>query len=146
MTGYVNVRDHIAEKVGNDWAPAFAAAIAAAKGTSRGVFGPAAAMDYTVRKPGPKLPSIDLRGLTDFTLLGEGDGSRIRLIGSGGGGAWKMITIGGDSTDVTVQGLCLDGDADDLTDSTKINRRTPFGLAARSAADSRIGAASWTAP
>ena len=84
MTGYVNVRDHFdPDGGGDDWAPAFAAAIAVAKDTSRGVFVPAAAEDYTVRKPGPKLPSIDLRGLTDFRLVGEGEGSRIRMLGSG---------------------------------------------------------------
>ena len=117
MSGYVNVRDHIQFVVDGDWAPAFKSAIDEANANNRrGVFVPADATEYTVKKPGPQKPSIDLRDLTNFTLLGEGDGSRIRLLGSGLGGSWNMILIGGNSTDITVRGLYLDGDRHSLTD------------------------------
>jgi hypothetical protein len=117
MSGYVNVRDHIDEKIGDDWHPAFKAAIDEARvNNRRGVFVPADSTDYTVNRPGIHSPSIDLRNLTNFTLLGEGDGSRIRLVGSGSAASWSMILVGGDSTDLTVRGLYLDGDRSHITD------------------------------
>ena len=120
MSSLVNVRDHIGLVVDSDWGPAFAAAIAAAVADGRrGVFVPADAVEYTVRKPAQRAPSIDLRGLTNFTLLGEGDGSRIRFLGSGLGGSWSMILIGGDCVDVTVRNLYLDGDREHLTELDK---------------------------
>lgn len=35
-------------------------------------------------------------------MLGEGDDSRIRLLGSGSGGSWNMILIAGDCVDIAV--------------------------------------------
>jgi hypothetical protein len=117
MSNLVNVRDHIDQVVDLDWAPAFAAAIGeAVTGGRSGVFVPADAVDYTVRKPGRRMPSIDLRNRTNFTLAGDGDGSRIRMLGSGLGGSWNMIMIGGDCVDITVRDLYLDGDSQNLTE------------------------------
>lgn len=117
MTALVNVRDFSRLVIDLDWSPAFAAAVAAAVSEGRrGVFVPADETPYTVRKPAPQTPSIDLRGLTDFTLQGEGGGSRIRLHGSGLGGSWAMILIGGNCSDVTVRHLYLDGASSSLTD------------------------------
>ena len=117
MSDLVNVQDYSGLVVDFDWAPAFAQAIkdAVANG-KKGVFVPDDGAVYTVKKPPGQTPSIDLRGLTNFILLGEGDGSRIRLSGSGRGGSWNMIMIGGDCADVTVRGLYLDGDKQHLTD------------------------------
>lgn len=116
VSNLVNVHEHSNLVVADDWAPAFAAAIAEAVDTRReGVFVPADGMDYTVRKPARGVPSIDLRGRSNFILVGEGDGSRIRLLGSGLGGSWNMIMIGGNCVDVTVRNLYLDGDRSHLT-------------------------------
>lgn len=117
MSGYVNVRDYFDKKIGEDWRPAFAAAIEEARlHNRRGVFVPADSSDYTVNRAGKNSPSIDLRNLTNFTLIGEGEGSRIRLIGSGSNASWSMIRVGGDSTDITIRNLYLDGDQSHLTD------------------------------
>ena len=116
MSNLVNVRDYFNLVVANDWGPAFAAAIVEAVGTRRGgVFVPADGTDYTVKKPAPGVPSIDLRGLRNFALLGEGDGSRIQLLGSGLRGSWNMIMVGGNCVDVTIRNLYLDGDRSHLT-------------------------------
>ena len=113
----VNVHEHSNLVVADDWAPAFAAAIDEAVSTRReGVFVPAYGTDYTVRKPARGVPSIDLRGRSNFVLVGEGDGSRIRMLGSGMGGSWNMIMIGGNCVDVTVRNLYLDGDRSNLTE------------------------------
>lgn len=117
MSGLVNVRDHVDPTTASDWQPAFAAAIATAVTTGRGgVFVPASPTPYRLRKPGLRSPSIDLRGLTDFVLVGEGASSRLQLVGSGLGGSWNMILIGGDSVDVTVRDLYLDGNTAELSD------------------------------
>jgi hypothetical protein len=117
VSNLVNVHEHSNLVVADDWAPAFAAAIAEAVTTRReGVLVPAYGTDYTVRKPARGVPSIDLRGRSNFVLVGEGDGSRIRMLGSGLGGSWNMIMIGGDCVDVTVRNLYLDGDRSNLTE------------------------------
>jgi hypothetical protein len=104
---FVDVRDFAGAVVGDDWAPAFKLAISAAvQGGHGGVVVPTIGAPYTVRKPaGPQQqPSIDLRGLHQFTLLGEGDRSVITMVGSG---SWQMIHIGGQATDVQVRDLSL---------------------------------------
>ena len=117
MSNLVNVHEHSNLVVADDWAPAFTAAIAEAVGTRRGgVFVPADGRDYTVMRPAQGGPSIDLRGLHNFVLLGEGDASRIRLLGSGFGGSWNMIMVGGNCVDVTIRNLYLDGDRSHLTE------------------------------
>ena len=122
MQNLVNVQDFSSSIVAGDWAPAFRDAIAASMvGGNGGVFVPADAKPYTVKKPGPLLPSIDLRGdgvrpVTNFTLMGEGYGSVIQMSGSGGGGSWFMIHIGGHASDITIQDLFLDGNQAGLTD------------------------------
>ena len=120
VSNLVNVHEHSNLVVADDWAPAFAAAIDEAVATRReGVLVPAYGTDYTVRKPARGVPSIDLRGRSNFVLVGEGDGSRIRMLGSGLHGSWNMIMIGGDCVDVTVRNLYLDGDRSNLTDLDK---------------------------
>ncbi len=102
--------------VGDDWSPAFAAAIALASATDPVVYVPASRTPYTVRKPGPRLPSIDLRGRPEIVLKGDGPGSVIKMIGSGGHGSWHMIACGGDTQHVVIQDLLLDGNKANLTE------------------------------
>lgn len=120
----INVRDYIAQVVGTDWAPAFAAAIAAAVSQGvKGVFVPAHTTPYTVQKPGSQTPSIDLRGLTDFHLVGEGPGSKIRMSGSGSTSSWFMIHIGSQAGNIVLRDLVFDGDYTHLT-SLDSNQQT----------------------
>ena len=117
MHNLVNIRDFL--PVGDDWAPAFKGAIdASIAGGHGGVFVPANKDPYTVRKPDSAVPvpSIDLRTVTDFTLMGDGYGSIIKMIGSGRGGSWAMIHIGGHAANVTVRDLFLDGNREFLTE------------------------------
>jgi hypothetical protein len=117
----INVRDYIGSVVAGDWAPAFAAArlaflaAVAAGDPCGGIFVPADPLPYTVKKPGSQIPSINLRGLNNFILCGDGPGSVIQMTGSGGGGSWHMIAIGGTSANVRVSNLTLDGNKDNLT-------------------------------
>src|SRR5918993_950563 len=104
---FVDVRDFAGAVVGDDWAPAFKLAITAAvEGGYAGVVVPTIGAPYIVRRPaGPQQqPSIDLRGLRQFTLLGEGDRSVITMVGPG---SWHMIHIGGEATNVQVRDLSL---------------------------------------
>jgi hypothetical protein len=116
----VNVQDFSSSVVAGDWAPAFAEAFKKAFTDRRsGVFVPASPAPYTVKKPGPQRPSINLRGidpgdgtlhpLTNFTLAGEGSRSVIQMTGSGGGGSWALIHVGGHADDITIRDLFLDG-------------------------------------
>jgi hypothetical protein len=117
MQNLVNVRNFFDPAHDSDWTPAFRKAIAASvAGGNGGVFVPADTDPYTVGKPGPQMPSIDLRGMRNFTLMGEGYSSVIQMIGSGGGGSWFMIHIGGHAENITVRDLFLDGDRTGLTD------------------------------
>jgi hypothetical protein len=110
MQNLVNVRDFFDPVHDSDWTLAFRKAIAASvAGGNGGVFVPADKSPYTVGKPGPQMPSIDLRGLRNFTLMGEGYGSVIQMTGLGGG-SWFMIHIGGHAENITVRDLFLDGD------------------------------------
>jgi hypothetical protein len=109
MQNLVNVRDFFDPAHDSDWTLAFRNAIAASvAGGNGGVFVPADKEPYTVVKPGSQMPSIDLRGLSNFTLMGEGYGSVIQMTGPGGG-SWFMIHIGGHADNVTVRDLFLDG-------------------------------------
>ena len=104
---YIDVRDFAGAVVGDDWAPAFKLAITAAvQGGHAGVVVPTIGAPYIVRRPAgqQQQPSIDLRGLHQFTLLGEGDRSVITMVGPG---SWHMIHIGGEATDVQVRDLSL---------------------------------------
>jgi len=116
MQNLVNVRDFFDPAHDTDWTLAFRKAIAASvAGGNAGVFVPADKDPYTVRKPGPQIPSIDLRGLRNFTLIGEGYGSIIQMTGPGGGGSWFMIHIGGHAANITIRDLFLDGNRTGLT-------------------------------
>ena len=109
MQNLVNVRDFFDPAHDSDWTLAFKKAIAAsAAGGNGGVFVPADKSPYTVGQPGQQIPSIDLRGQRNFTLMGEGYGSIIQMTGPGGG-SWFMIHIGGHAENITVRNLVLDG-------------------------------------
>jgi hypothetical protein len=109
MQNLVNVRDFFDPAHDGDWTLAFKKAIAASvAGGNGGVFVPADKSPYTVVQPGHQMPSIDLRGRRNFTLMGEGYGSVIQMTGPGGG-SWFMIHIGGHAENITVRDLFLDG-------------------------------------
>ncbi len=115
----INVRDFIGlvttTAYGQNWTPAFAAAKAAA--ISAGidvVYVPGHEDPYTVEKPGSQTPSIDLRGATNFRLVGDGSSSKIKMQGSGMSGSWSMILISGDAEDVEIRDLWLDGNSSNL--------------------------------
>lgn len=106
---FVDVRDHFdALNHGDDWTLAFTNAISAAQsGGYGGVLVPASLSPYTIRKPpAGQRPSIDLRGVQGFTLLGEGERSVIAMIGPG---SWRLIHIGGQATGVEVRDISLTG-------------------------------------
>ena len=117
MHNLINVRNF--SPSGDDWVPAFKGAInEALAGGHAGVFVPANKDPYTVRRPDSvvPVPSIDLRSISDFAIVGEGRGSVIQMIGSGGGGSWSLLHIGGHATHITVRDLVLDGNRTNLTD------------------------------
>lgn len=115
----VNVRDFIGlvttTAYGQNWTPAFAAAISAAVSSGkRGVFVPTHEDAYTLEKPLTQTPCIDLRGLNGFRLVGEGAGSVLKMQGSGNGASWALLLISGDAEDITVSDLYFDGNTDNL--------------------------------
>jgi hypothetical protein len=89
-----------------DWTTNFRTAInnAVANGDA-GVLVPARATPYEFADPGGLNMSIDLRGKSNFVLMGEGPQSVLAMVGPG---SWRLIHIG-DATDVVVRDLCLDG-------------------------------------
>ena len=66
---------------------------------------PPATAPYAFTDLGTLNMSIDLRGVHDFVLMGEGPRSVLAMVGPG---SWRLIHIG-DATDVVVRDLCLDG-------------------------------------
>jgi hypothetical protein len=137
MTNLVNVRDFIACKVGDDWAPAFKKAIQFAVENKRGgVFVPSDPEPYLVAKPEPDdgPMSIDLCEKRDFALVGDGPGSVIRMFGSGRNSDWSMIHIGGNADNLVVRDLYLDGnDLPGLEGVTNVAEHTHLIRIGRSA-------------
>jgi hypothetical protein len=70
-----------------------------------GVLVPAREAPYAFPDPGTPNMSIDLRGVRDFVLTGEGPRSVLAMTGPG---SWRLIHIR-NATDVVVRDLCLDG-------------------------------------
>jgi hypothetical protein len=71
-----------------------------------GVLVPAREAPYAFPDPGTPNMSIDLRGVHDFVLMGEGPRSVLAMTGNG---EWRLIHIGDGASDVVVRDLCLDG-------------------------------------
>jgi hypothetical protein len=105
---FVNVLDVAAAGGGEppEWTDVFKDAINAAVSDGHaGVLVPARAAPYEFADPGGLNMSIDLRGKSNFVLMGEGPRSVLAMVGPG---SWRLIHIG-DATDVVVRDLCLDG-------------------------------------
>ena len=105
---FVNVLDVAAAGGGEpaDWTGVFKDAINAAVSDGHaGVLVPARAAPYEFTDPMSLNMSIDLRGKSNFVLMGEGPRSVLAMVGPG---SWRLIHIG-DATDVVVRDLCLDG-------------------------------------
>jgi hypothetical protein len=117
--GLLNIRDYQGSVVSGDWGPAFAAAITDAISTGvRGIFVPADPDPYDCAKVtgSGNLYSIELDGVTDFVLQGEGPGSVIRMKAQDAGGSdWALLKIVGNSSGITVRDLVLDGNKANLT-------------------------------
>lgn len=89
-----------------DWTKTFARAIKKAVDEGHaGLLVPARAAPYPFTDSGNANMSIDLRGVHNFVLMGEGPGSVLAMVGAG---SWRLIHIG-EATDVVVRDLCLDG-------------------------------------
>ena len=105
---FVNVLDVAAAGGGEpaEWTGVFKDAINAAVSDGHaGVLVPARAAPYEFTDPMSLNMSIDLRGKSNFVLMGEGPRSVLAMVGPG---SWRLIHIG-DATNVVVRDLCLDG-------------------------------------
>jgi hypothetical protein len=120
----LNIRDYEDEVVSGDWGPAFEAAIldfqaaAVAGDPCGGIFVPADPVPYDCAKVfgSQTLYSIELRGLTNFVLQGEGPGSVIRMKAQDAGGSdWALIKINDGSSGITIRDLTLDGNKSNIT-------------------------------
>ena len=119
----LNLRDYEGLKVGDDWTPAMAQAIAdfsvavSARDPCGGVYIPADPFPYKFEKPvgSPVHPSIDLRGIAMFRLAGDGQGTTIQMAGDGRGGSWAFIHMAGTERDLVIENMVIDGDHTNLT-------------------------------
>ncbi len=119
----LNLRDYEGLKVGDDWTPAMAQAIAdfsvavSAGDPCGGVYIPADPFPYKFEKPvgSPVHPSIDLRGIAMFRLAGDGQGTTIQMAGDGRGGSWAFIHMAGTERDLVIENMVIDGDHTNLT-------------------------------
>jgi hypothetical protein len=106
---FVNVLEGIADPAAvDDWTEIFNDAIGEAVADGHaGVLVPARDAPYPFKPPTDpnRNMSIDLRGVHDFVLTGEGPRSVLAMTGQG---AWRLIHIGNEATDVVVRDLCLD--------------------------------------
>lgn len=100
-----------------DWSPVFAAAIAYAQANNyRGIYVPASASPYLIFKPVTvHAPSIDLSGLVDFEVVGDGLGSQLKMAGDSGGGSWYMMLASNDCQNVTIRDLWCNGNWTNIT-------------------------------
>lgn len=99
--------------IGQNWALPFMNAVDYAVDNGlKGVFIPAREDAYLIGKRGPLIQdSIDLDGRSDLLFLGEGDGSRLKLCGSGNTRAWNMFACT-NSENITFDRLYFDGGRD----------------------------------
>ena len=90
------------------------------------MFVPSDPFPYLVGKPEKRPMCIDLCNRHDFVLAGDGPGSVIRMFGSGRGGDWSLIHIGGNADNVVVRDLYLDGNDLDGSDDgvTNVDEQT----------------------